>query len=123
MPSRIDDYAIIADGRTAALVGRDCSIDWLCLPRFDSAACCAALLGNEEHGHWQISPVHPCTIERHYDADTMVLCTEFAVGRDRVRMTDFMAIGTEHPALIRRLEGLSGRCRCAPSYGCGSTMV
>ena len=114
MSSRIQDYALISNGRTAALVGRDGSIDWLCLPRFDSAACCAALLGNEEHGYWQIGTMHQCKIERRYDGDTMVLRTEYALGPDKVRMTDYMAMGTEQPVLVRRLEGLSGtlQMRC-----------
>jgi GH15 family glucan-1,4-alpha-glucosidase len=59
MALRIEDYALIGDCQTAALVGRDGSIDWLCFPRFDSGACFAALLGTAEHGHWQIAPAEP----------------------------------------------------------------
>ena len=76
MPSRIEDYALIGDCHTAALVARSDSIDWLCFPRFDSGACFAALLGSEEHGHWSINPSeeirdirrgyrrHPCSLDR-----------------------------------------------------------
>lgn len=111
MGSRIEDYALIGDGRTAALVSRTGSIDWLCLPRFDSDACCAALLGNPEHGHWQIRPVQQGRVERHYDGDTMVLRTHHAIGPDEARVTDCMVIGSEQPVLVRRVEGLKGSVR------------
>ena len=74
----IEDYALIGDCKTAALVGRDGSIDWLCWPRFDSAACFAALLGDAEHGRWLIAPVAPVTrVIRRYRPGTLVLETEF----------------------------------------------
>ena len=74
----IEDYALIGDTQTAALVGRDGSIDWLCLPRFDSGACFAALLGDRENGHWQIAPADPDhTVERRYVPGTLVLETTF----------------------------------------------
>src|ERR1700745_127227 len=78
MTLRIEDYGLIGDCRTAALVGRDGSIDWLCPPRFDSAACFAALLGAAEHGRWQIAPAGETrACRRRYRDDTLVLETEF----------------------------------------------
>ena len=69
MSLRIEDYALIGDTQTAALVGRDGSIDWLCLPRFDSPACFAALLGRHDHGHWQIAPTQVSHTARRYRGD------------------------------------------------------
>ena len=79
MPLRIEDYALLSDCQSAALVGKDGSIDWLCLPRFDSAACFAALLGTPENGRWQIAPVAAERVEvrRRYRDGTMILETEF----------------------------------------------
>lgn len=111
MGSRIEDYAMIGDGRTAALVSRDGAIDWLCLPRFDSDACCAALLGTAEHGRWRIGPCGPVTLQRHYQDDTLVLVSEFADGPNRVRLTDFMPVHAERPTVVRQVTGLSGRLR------------
>jgi GH15 family glucan-1,4-alpha-glucosidase len=80
MPARIEDYAVIGDCRTAALVARDGSIDWLCLPRFDSGACFAALLGTPDHGRWRIAPATPVRrTRRRYRGDTLVLETEHDV--------------------------------------------
>ena len=78
MAGRIEDYAVIGDMHTAALVGRDGSIDWLCLPRFDSPACFAALLGTQDNGHWRIGPhgATTCT-RRRYRPDTLILETEW----------------------------------------------
>ena len=78
MASRIEDYAIVGDCKSAALVGSDGSIDWLCWPRFDSAACFAALLGAPENGRWLIAPAHaPLAVKRRYRPGTLVLETEF----------------------------------------------
>ena len=78
MALRIEDYALIGDCKTAALVGRDGSIDWLCWPRFDSSACFAALLGKADNGRWLIAPKDPpITAARHYRPGTLVLETEF----------------------------------------------
>ena len=78
MALRIEDYAIIGDCETAALVGRDGSIDWLCWPRFDSGACFAALLGGPEHGRWCIAPMSPQAVStRRYRTDTLILETRF----------------------------------------------
>ena len=80
---RIEDYGLIGDCETAALVGRDGSIDWLCWPRFDSGACFAALLGMPEHGRWQIAPADPgAKVTRRYRDDTLVLETEFTTDPD-----------------------------------------
>src|SRR4026208_1882964 len=81
MIMKIEDYAVIADTQTAALVGRDGSIDWLCLPRFDSGACFAALLGGPGHGPWRIAPAGGVKrVRRRYQGDTLVLETEFETG-------------------------------------------
>ncbi|MGW4734517.1 glycoside hydrolase family 15 protein [Streptomyces shenzhenensis] len=110
MHPRIEDYALIGDEQTAALVGKDGSIDWLCLPRFDSGACFARLLGDEENGHWRIAPVGAdrCT-RRGYRPDTLVLDTEWDTPQGTVRVTDLMPQRDRAPDLIRIVEGVSGR--------------
>ncbi|WP_330284013.1 glycoside hydrolase family 15 protein [Streptomyces sp. NBC_00588] len=111
MHPRIDDYALIGDEQTAALIGRDGSVDWLCLPRFDSAACFARLLGDEENGYWRIAPKGvegPCT-RRAYRPDTLVLDTEWETGEGAVRVTDLMPQRDRAPDLVRVVEGLRGR--------------
>ncbi|MFE7856601.1 glycoside hydrolase family 15 protein [Streptomyces sp. NPDC057403] len=111
MHPRIEDYALIGDEQTAALVGRDGSVDWLCLPRFDSAACFARLLGDEENGHWRIAPKDadgPCT-RRAYRRDTLVLDTEWETAEGAIRVTDLMPQRDRAPDLVRVVEGLSGR--------------
>ncbi|MET9905638.1 glycoside hydrolase family 15 protein [Streptomyces sp. NPDC006476] len=111
MHPRIEDYALIGDEQTAALVGLDGSVDWLCLPRFDSAACFARLLGDEDNGHWRIAPKDaegPCT-RRAYRHDTLVLDTEWETGEGAVRVTDFMPERDRTPHLVRIVEGLGGR--------------
>lgn len=91
MAHPLEDYALIGDCETAALVARDGSIDWLCWPRFDSGACFAALLGNPEHGRWKIAPVDPgVQIKRRYRRDTLVLETEFSTPDGAVTLVDFM---------------------------------
>src|SRR5213083_2099868 len=91
MAGRIEDYALIGDMQSAALVGKDGSIDWLCFPRFDSAAVFAALLGDEENGHWRICPtsVEPYCTRRRYRGDTLILETEWETPTGIVRLTDF----------------------------------
>ncbi|HEX3973441.1 MAG TPA: glycoside hydrolase family 15 protein [Stellaceae bacterium] len=92
-PQRIEDYALIGNCLTAALVGRNGSIDWLCFPRFDSPACFAALLGNKKNGRWQIVPAEPClSIERRYRPETLVLETRFRTASGSVLVTDFMPL-------------------------------
>ena len=106
----IEDYAIIADTRTAALVGRDGSIDWLCVPRFDSGAIFAALLGTEENGHWRIAPAGAVrAVRRRYRPDTLVLETEFDTDEGTVRIVDFMPPREDtSPDVVRIVEGVRG---------------
>ncbi|HEX4217540.1 MAG TPA: glycoside hydrolase family 15 protein [Acidimicrobiales bacterium] len=106
----IEDYGIIGDLHTAAMVGRDGSIDWLCLPRFDSAACFSNLLGTEEHGRWKIAPkgAHLAT-HRRYRGDSLVLESEFVTREGTVRLIDCMPIRQEHPEVVRLVEGVKGR--------------
>ncbi len=111
MGMRIEDYAMIGDCRTAALVARDGSIDWLCVPRFDSGACFAALLGTPENGRWKIAPgesVEVRKVSRRYRPGSMVLETEFVTGSGAVRVTDGMAIDSPTPTVARLVEGMRG---------------
>src|SRR3954452_19989174 len=102
MASRIEDYALIGDCRTAALVGRDGSIDWLCLPRFDSGACFAALLGTPDNGRWRIAPAGEVrATRRHYRGDTLILETEFETADGVVALIDFMPPRSEAPDVVR----------------------
>ncbi|MFI8188233.1 glycoside hydrolase family 15 protein [Streptomyces sp. NPDC085946] len=109
MHPRIEDYALIGDEQTAALVGADGSIDWLCLPRFDSAACFARLLGDEDNGYWRIAPkgAGRCT-RRAYRRDTLVLDTEWETPDGAVRVTDLMPQRDRAPDVVRIVEGLRG---------------
>src|SRR5262249_21203183 len=101
MALEIQDYALIGDCKTAALVGRDGAIDWLCWPRFDSSACFAALLGTAENGRWLIAPVQPSiSVSRRYRPGTLVLETEFETENGRATVIDFMPISDE-PSLVR----------------------
>ncbi|HEX2834247.1 MAG TPA: glycoside hydrolase family 15 protein [Thermoanaerobaculia bacterium] len=109
MPSRIEDYALIGDLQTSALVARDGSIDWMCVPRFDSPACFAALLGTPEHGRWQLAPRAGIRkVTRRYRGDSLVLETEIECDAGRVRLIDFMPIRTECIDLVRIVEGIEG---------------
>ncbi len=107
----IEDYALIGDRRTAALVGTDGSVDWLCLPRFDSPACFAALLGDDSHGRWQFVPVDDYTVERSYVGDTALLETTFTTGTGTLTLTDLMPTNDGRADLVRRLRGVSGTVR------------
>jgi GH15 family glucan-1,4-alpha-glucosidase len=110
MALRIEDYGLIGDLHTAALVGRDGSIDWLCLPRFDSDACFAALLGDRRHGRWLIAPAgEPKRISRRYLPGTLVLETEFETSEGTVQLIDFMPPRDQHLDLIRIVRGVKGR--------------
>jgi GH15 family glucan-1,4-alpha-glucosidase len=110
MPLPIEDYALIGDCHTAALVGRDGSIDWLCFPRFDSGACFAALLGEPGHGRWLIAPATEIrSIRRKYCDGTLILETEFETDDGAVRIIDCMPLSTERWDVLRIVEGLSGR--------------
>ncbi len=109
MALRIEDYALIGDCKTAALVGRDGSIDWLCWPRFDSAACFAALLGTADNGRWLIAPKHPpLGVRRRYRPGTLVLETEFQIGTGCAVVIDFMS-PADGADLVRIVIGQSGR--------------
>jgi GH15 family glucan-1,4-alpha-glucosidase len=109
MTLRIEDYALIGDCKTAALVGRDGSIDWLCWPRFDSSACFAALLGDADNGRWLLAPKDPLLgIERRYRPGTLVLETEFQTETGNAAVVDFM-VPADGAHLVRIVTGRSGR--------------
>ena len=109
---RIEDYALLGDTHTAALVGLDGSIDWLCLPRFDSGACFAALLGDARHGRWLLSPLGPVArTRRRYRPNTLVLETDFETEAGAVRLIDFMPPRDATPDVVRIVEGLRGQVR------------
>jgi GH15 family glucan-1,4-alpha-glucosidase len=108
-PRRIEDYALIGDCETAALVCNDGSIDWLCWPRFDSPACLAALLGNADNGRWLIAPRAPgCKVKRQYRAGTLILETEFETEHGAVKVIDFMPVRTDTSRLFRIVQGVRG---------------
>ncbi|MCQ4085058.1 glycoside hydrolase family 15 protein [Streptomyces sp. RB6PN25] len=115
MAGRIEDYALIGDMQTAALVCRDGTADWLCLPRFDSPAVFAGLLGTDEHGYWRLGPSYapedgpPAATRRRYRGDSLILESEWDTPRGTVRITDFMPPRDGAPQLIRIVEGVSGR--------------
>ncbi|HUQ75769.1 MAG TPA: glycoside hydrolase family 15 protein [Burkholderiales bacterium] len=113
---RIEDYALIGDCQSAALVGRDGSIDWLCWPRFDSAACFAALLGTRENGRWRIAPEGEFTTTRRYREGTMILETDFETAEGAVTLIDFMPVRTQNPDVVRIVVGRRGRVRMAMDY-------
>ena len=112
--SPIEDYALIGDCESAALVGRDGSIDWWCAPRFDSPACFAALLGTPEHGRWKLAPAklsrarRASKVVRRYRGDTLVLETEYHSPSGTVAVIDFLPLHEEGTALIRIVEGRRG---------------
>jgi GH15 family glucan-1,4-alpha-glucosidase len=107
--NRIEDYALIGDTHSAALIGRDGSIDWLCLPRFDSGACFAALLGDPTHGRWLLRPAGEVrSSSRQYRQDTLVLETEFSTPNGVVRVIDCMPPRQDEPDVVRVVEGVSG---------------
>src|SRR4051794_26506829 len=107
---RIEDYALFGDLQAAALVGRDGGVDWLCLPRFDSASCLAALLGDERQGRWVVAPAGEVrATARRYRPDTLILETDFETADGAVRVIDFMPRrGDGPPRLMRVVEGLRG---------------
>ena len=105
---RIGDYALVGDCRTAALVGRNGSIDWLCWPRFDSPACFAALLGTPENGYWRIAPAGEFTARRRYLPGTLILETQFEAAEGAVHVVDFMPVGSAQSDLVRMVVGLRG---------------
>jgi GH15 family glucan-1,4-alpha-glucosidase len=110
LPRPIEEYAIIGDCRTGALVARTGSVDWLCWPRFDAGACFAALLGTSRHGRWLIAATDASArVSRRYRGDTLVLETLFETTSGAVAIIDFMPVGGEHSSLVRIVEGRRGR--------------
>ena len=105
---KIEDYALIGDCHSAALVGRDGSIDWLCWPRFDSGACFAALLGTPEHGRWLIGAKDEARVTRRYRGDTLILETEFETDDGAVTVIDFMPLRGTASDLVRTVVGRRG---------------
>ena len=110
MALHIEDYAVIGDTQTAALVGKDGSIDWLCFPRFDSGAVFAALLGTEQHGRWLLAPAGEVrAVRRRYRGDSLVLETDFETDDGAVRIIDFMPPRGDTPDVVRIVRGMRGR--------------
>src|ERR1700690_3372847 len=112
MAERIEDYALLGDLQTAALVGRTGSVDWLCLPRFDSGSSFGAILGGNEHGRWLLAPAEagPAT-RRRYRPDSLILESEWQTETGRVRVIDFMPVRDTYPEVIRIVECLEGHVR------------
>src|SRR5512133_1063901 len=108
MPVAIEDYAMIGDLRTVALVGRDGSIDWFCAPRFDSGACFSALLGERDNGRWKIAPRRAAQVRRHYRGSSLVLETRFENQDGAVSIVDFMPVDEAQPSIVRLVIGREG---------------
>jgi GH15 family glucan-1,4-alpha-glucosidase len=111
MLTPIEDYAVLGDTETAALVSRGGSVDWLCLPRFDSHACFAALLGTPEHGRWLLAPVERAKSARRYLENSFILETIHETPTGAVKVTDLMPIADGRADIVRRIEGLRGTVR------------
>src|SRR3984885_5903925 len=112
MPCKIEDYGLIGDCETAALVGRDGSIDWLCWPAFDSEACFAALLGTPKNGRWLICPVEEVTqLSRRYWDNTLILETRFETADGAVAVIDFMPPRGHASDVVRLVRGIAGRVK------------
>src|SRR5690349_14984149 len=110
MPCRIEDYALIGDCETAALVGRNGSIDWLCWPAFDSDACFAAILGSNRNGRWLIAPQEQgAKVSRRYWDNTLILETRFETGGGTVALIDFMPPRGDASDIVRLVRGIEGR--------------
>src|ERR1700744_5377096 len=110
MPALIEDYAMVGDGHTAALISRDGSVDWLCWPRFDSGACFTSLLGTPEHGRWLLAPAGAIRSAHRPDRDdTLILQTVFETAEGAVVVIDFMPVRDGTPHLVRIVKGLRGK--------------
>ena len=110
MPGKIEDYALIGDCETAALVHRNGSIDWLCWPDFSSDACFASLLGTEDNGYWKIAPAQGrVRTNRRYRPHTLILETTFETADGAVRLIDFMPARGTHSDVVRIVEGIRGK--------------
>jgi GH15 family glucan-1,4-alpha-glucosidase len=112
----IEDYALIGDRHTAALVGKNGSIDWLCLPRFDSPACFAGLLGDDGHGHWQLCPTGEFSVSRRYVEHSAALETTFTTDTGVVTMLDVMPTGDQRADVVRRITGVRGSVRMSHEW-------
>ena len=118
MAGRIEDYALVGNCETAALVGRDGSVDWLCVPRFDAAACFAALLGTRDHGRWLLAPAGEVrAIRRRYRDGTLILETEFATDTGTATLVDFMPIDERRDQLdlVRIVTGVRNWIASGPA--------
>jgi GH15 family glucan-1,4-alpha-glucosidase len=113
MARRIEDYALIGNCETVALVGRDGSVDWMGMPRFDSGACFAALLGDASHGRWLIAPAGESRVTRRYRGDTMILETLFETDEGSVRLVDYMTRREGVSDLVRVVQGVTGKVAMA----------
>src|SRR5215471_1713881 len=127
MSTPIEDYALIGDCRSAALVSRDGSIDWLCWPRFDSDACFAALLGTRDHGRFRIAPADEVKrVRRRYRPDTLILETRFETDDGEVTLIDFMPVRGRNPDCVRIVIGERGRVKMCVEmilrFGYGATV-
>jgi GH15 family glucan-1,4-alpha-glucosidase len=111
MPLPIEEYAVVGDTHTVALVGRDGSVDWLCLPRFDSPACFAALLGDPDNGRWLLGPAQPAECTRRYVGDSAVLESTYTTDTGSFRVVDVMPLADQRADLVRRVEGVTGTVR------------
>ena len=110
--SLIEDYAFLSDTQSGALVSRNGCIDWLCLPRFDSPACFAALLGTSDNGSWRFTPAGKVKGRgRRYRGDTLILETEVHTAEGAIRFIDFMPPREANPDIVRIIEGLKGRVK------------
>jgi GH15 family glucan-1,4-alpha-glucosidase len=109
MPLPLEDYALVGDTQTAALVGRDGSIDWMCIPRFDSPSCFAALLGTPDHGRWHLGPRGDARTSWRYVDETLILETTHETDEGAVRVLDFMPPREKAPDIVRIVEGIRGR--------------
>src|SRR5262245_20736510 len=109
MVAPLEHYGLIGDTTTVGLISRNGSLDWLCLPRIDSDACFARLLGNDDHGYWTIRPATAVReVERRYRPNTLILETEFACDTGRARLIDFMPPGVAAHDVVRIVEGIEG---------------
>ena len=130
MSQRLEDYAVVGDLHTIAVIGIDGSIDWLCLPDFDSPSCFTRLLGDDSHGFWRLAPrgdsAQVRATRRRYLEDTLVLETEFDTATGTVRITDFMPVRNVHPTVVRLVEGVAGhvemRMDLTLRFGYGDTV-
>ena len=114
--AKIEDYAMIGNRETAALVCKNGSVDWLCMPRFDSGAFFSSLLGDESHGHWCIAPDEDFTTTRNYIDGTLVLETAHSTPRGAVKVTDFMTREEDRSYLMRRVAGIEGAVKMLMSF-------